>query len=114
MSGATMRNLAAGIVLLLSYAAYAQGALTSPLLDPARPEYVAAANQAVREAAQENETERYLAELYWQRYPDVAADRVYGPKGAHGIFGAREHYQRHGRHEGRIWGLEGTPQPRQQ
>ncbi len=111
MTGVLMRKLAIVALLLVGYAAYAKGALTSALLDPARPEHVAAANQAVRQAGQDNETERRLAELYWQRYPDVAVNAIYGPKGPHGIFGAREHYQRHGRHEGRVWGLEGmSPQ----
>ena len=49
--------------------------------------------------------ERMLAEAYWSRYPDVAADAVFGRTGKMGIYGAREHYQRHGRHEGRIWDL---------
>lgn len=45
------------------------------------------------------------ARAYWERYPDVRADAFFGEGGAQGIFGAWVHYDRHGRAEGRIWGL---------
>ena len=48
--------------------------------------------------------EAALADAYWRRYGDVAADSVVGRDGALGVFGAREHYNRHGRRENRIWG----------
>ncbi len=47
--------------------------------------------------------EEQLARAYWARYPDVAADKVYGAGGRLGIMGAREHYAKHGRREGRVW-----------
>jgi len=43
-----------------------------------------------------------LEEAYWNRYPDVAADPYFG-RGSK--LGAAEHYRRHGKAEGRIWGL---------
>lgn len=48
--------------------------------------------------------EAKLAEAYWTRYPDVAASAQYGEGGRLGAMGAREHFNRHGRREGRIWG----------
>ncbi len=97
---------AALLLLLVSYAAYAQGWRQAPLLDPARAERVALAERVIREEKTDDAAERILAELYWQRYPDVAESPVFGRQGRLGIQGAREHYQRHGRHEGRVWGLE--------
>jgi hypothetical protein len=45
-----------------------------------------------------------LARAYWMRYPDVRADAFFGEGGRLGVLGAREHFNRHGRREGRIWG----------
>ena len=46
-----------------------------------------------------------LAYKYWQRYPDVAQDSVWGELGEFGIRGAKEHFDRHGRYEeDRNWG----------
>jgi hypothetical protein len=89
---------------VMSWAIYLYGATHSALLD--RPE---AARQAyltkvIKDGAPDLAAERELAERYWQRYPDVAADGYFGRGGAIGIFGAREHFDRHGRREGRLWG----------
>lgn len=48
--------------------------------------------------------ERMLAEIYWSKYPDVAADAYFGKNGRLGVYGPREHYRRH-RTEGagRVW-----------
>lgn len=47
--------------------------------------------------------EEALAEAYWRRYPDVAADDFFGRDGNLGVHGPRVHYERHGRAEGREW-----------
>jgi hypothetical protein len=60
----------------------------------------------IKDGGRDDAAERRLAERYWQRYPDIAANGHFGRQGSFGIHGAREHYQRHGRHEGRLWGLE--------
>ena len=46
-----------------------------------------------------------LAEAYWRRYPDVGNDGYYGRQGPFGERGAAMHYEKHGRNEGRQWGL---------
>ena len=48
--------------------------------------------------------EAAAANVYWQRYPDIADDAYYGRSGPLGILGARQHYGDHGRREGRQWG----------
>lgn len=48
--------------------------------------------------------ERRLAEAYWSRYPDVRDDWYFGQNGRLGVYGARVHYERHGKQgNGRVW-----------
>lgn len=91
-------------LLFGGFAAYGYGAAHSPLFDS---ELAGRRAWLTHEAAQGDRdagTEAVMAEEYWKRYPDVAADRYFGRNGVLGIFGPREHWQRHGRREGRIWG----------
>lgn len=56
------------------------------------------------ESAPEAENdEKMLAEAYWRRYPDVAADPEFGMSGTLGYAGAFEHYRRYGQQEERVW-----------
>lgn len=103
--------LGAVALVLASWGLYAYGAFHSPLLSSelaARQAYLAA---IVREgtAAADPAVVRRLAEAYWDRYPDVAKDRVYGRDGSLGQVGAHEHYVAHGRREGRIWDEPSAP-----
>ena len=50
----------------------------------------------------------YLSLRYWLRYPDVAGSKDFGPNVRGDQLGALTHYQKHGRHEGRIWQEKGT------
>jgi hypothetical protein len=62
--------------------------------------------QRLEQSAKAGPTPREIrgnAETYWAHYPDVANDPYFGRNGPLGIFGAREHYDRHGRREGRVW-----------
>jgi hypothetical protein len=43
------------------------------------------------------------AERYWICHPDVAAHRFFGRNGPLAFHGAREHFDRHGKREGRVW-----------
>jgi len=45
------------------------------------------------------------AQKYWNAYPDVAQDAFFGLHGTAGCQGAYEHWTRHGRQEGRVWGV---------
>lgn len=45
----------------------------------------------------------YLSLKYWLRYPDIAINNDFGPQAGGSVTGAEVHYQRHGRHEGRLW-----------
>lgn len=91
------------LVLGSSLTLYLLGLIHSPLLHPeqlAERRYV---EHFLQQNAPDLEQERKLAEAYWRRYRDVAQDSYYGRQGPMGIFGAREHYQQHGRREGRIF-----------
>lgn len=85
-------------------AAFGAGAVGSPVLDGIRAQERVVINKHARRATVDLDYERSVAEAYWRRNPDVAADAFFGVNGALGIFGAREHYDRHGRGEGRQWG----------
>jgi hypothetical protein len=49
------------------------------------------------------EKERLLAAKYWARYPGVGVHSYFGKKGRLKIFGARAHFDRHGKGEGNVW-----------
>jgi len=55
-----------------------------------------------KEFAPDQQAEKILAEAYWRRYPDVRNDPYYGKHGPMGFKGAREHFEQHGKYEGRI------------
>jgi len=100
----TARYTLAAILILTALALYGYGALTSHAFDPAertRQTFLAQYATGPRDAAKT----RALAEAYWTRNPDVARDKVFGRAGSLGVFGPREHYARHGKGEGRRWGL---------
>src|SRR5258708_3227027 len=92
-------------VAAVSWGVYAYGATHSAVLDRTAFARKGYGGKMIRERAGDLSTERELAEAYWSRYPDVAGDAYFGRDGRLGIFGAREHYDRHGRREKRVWGL---------
>ena len=91
----------AGIALALI--AYAIGAWVSPLLDGERRAQRDFVSRYAQMAARDETVERGLAERYWAQYGDVAADASFGRNGSFGVWGARVHFNRHGRREGRYW-----------
>lgn len=93
-------------LLFAGFGSYAWGALHAPWMDRERPAQVQLARQMIEDSKRDDAAERALAEDYWTRYPDVAADGYFGRNGKLGLQGAREHFARHGRREGRIWGLK--------
>ena len=80
---------------------YAFGALHAPPMDGKTGEML---RVLARAADVDTAAEEKLARAYWAHYPDVAASPLFGEKGSMGVLGAREHYMKHGRREGRIWG----------
>lgn len=99
------RCWAGGAVFLVALAAFGTGFVRSPVIDDVLAQERVVINKHARRAHVDVVRERALAEAYWQRNLDVAGDGFFGIDGALGIFGAREHYDRHGRLEGRRWGL---------
>jgi hypothetical protein len=88
------------IVFALSVGLYGVGASNSPLSSDRlaeRQEYVRLHTNLRRAELR--------AQAYWARNPDVAENAFFGEGGGQGIFGAWVHYERHGIHEGREWGL---------
>ena len=86
-------------------AAYGLGAMHSPLANGGEAERAAMLRAVAKGAEIDMVAEEALARAYWSRNPDVAADAMYGERGRLGVLGAREHFLRHGRNEGRPWGL---------
>jgi len=50
------------------------------------------------------ELEKKLAELYWQRNPEVARSQIWGRTSSLGILGPRDHYRFRGKRQGLQWG----------
>jgi hypothetical protein len=99
-----IRIALAAAAFIGAIAVYGYGIARSPLLNAeTRAQQQVLARFALQQASPDEV--RALAEAYWQRNPDVAQDSFFGRNGKMGIFGAREHYDRHGRKEGRRWGL---------
>ena len=51
------------------------------------------------------EQEAPLADSYWRRNADVESHPRFGRNGGMGVYGARAHFNWHGRKEGRLWEL---------
>lgn len=49
--------------------------------------------------------EKQLAEAYWQRYPDIGENKIWGRDGELGVLGARDHFHYYGKAQGRKWGI---------
>lgn len=88
----------------LSIVIFAFGIIHSPVVDDVLAQERVVLNKHARADTVDVIRETLFAEAYWRRNPDVAADPFFGTNGALGTFGAREHYDRHGRLEGRRWG----------
>ena len=103
--GNKYRTLIVGAVLSLSLVFWLQGLLSSQIHDPRVhiPKRKAAA--LLRDGGSDHAAEAQLARAYWLRYEDIRTDPFFGESGLLGIYGAGEHYQQHGRLEGRIYGL---------
>lgn len=77
---------------------------TSPFTSPSTKTERRYVESYIQSNSPDLEKVRALAELYWKRYPDVGRDSHYGRNGIMGIYGARTHYDQHGKREGRKWG----------
>ncbi|MBO6837260.1 MAG: hypothetical protein JJ878_12755 [Alphaproteobacteria bacterium] len=79
----------------------------SPFLDADRYAEALYANRLMESAGagQTVSLRKDSALAYWACYPDVAQDAYFGREGPLNLLGAREHFDRHGRAEGRIWPL---------
>ncbi|MBI1209527.1 MAG: hypothetical protein GC191_19870 [Azospirillum sp.] len=91
-----------------AFGLYAQGFVNSVAGDGAARDRQLYLRQVMALRSLDLAGERALAEAYWSRNPDVAADAVFGEHGRMGLFGARQHYQLHGHREGRRWGLSAS------
>lgn len=80
------------------------GLFTSPLTSPSTKAERRYVETYIQSHSPDLDKVRVLAELYWKRYPDVGQDHHYGRNGIMGIYGARNHYDQHGKVEGREWG----------
>lgn len=58
---------------------------------------------ALKEKYPDQAAEAVLAKKYWAENPGVRTDKFFGDGGTLGVYGAREHYLRHGKTEGRNW-----------
>jgi hypothetical protein len=78
--------------------------MNSGILDPAIRAEKQYLDSYIREHSPDLQHQRMLARAYWTRYEDIRTDPYFGEHGPNGIFGARDHYNLHGRREGRVYG----------
>ena len=95
----------AAALFVSSLAVFGTALVRSPVIDDVLAQERIVLNKHARRDRVDIAREQALADAYWVRNPDVAANGFFGRNGALGPFGAREHYDRHGREEGRRWGL---------
>ena len=99
-----IRPLLGAVVVAVSSLLWTQGFLQSPMIRPELAEQRTFTEKYLQDNAPDLQAERSLAEAYWTRYRDVKVDRHFGINGPSGIFGARAHYEQHGKREGRVFG----------
>lgn len=92
------------IVMFTAVGLWLLGMMTSPITSPQNRQQRLFVDNYIQNNAPDLEKVRLLAEIYWQRYPDVGSDAHFGRHGIMGIYGARAHYDQHGKIEGRRWG----------
>jgi hypothetical protein len=89
--------------LVVSLYYYGCGLRHSPVFNPSAQAQKNYLQKFIENNDQNLKQEKLLAEGYWLRYKDVRKDRYWGENGPMGIWGPRDHYQLHGRREGRIF-----------
>ncbi|BDD85681.1 hypothetical protein [Desulfofustis limnaeus] len=97
-------------VLAVSIAIYYRGWQNSPLAEPKLAAERTYLRGYLEKHAPDLARERLLAESYWHRYEDIRLHSYWGENGPMGIWGPRDHYEQHGRREGRLF----TPLPEPQ
>lgn len=100
----SIRPWVTALTLCLSIVAWGYGMFQSQIWDPQVREEKRYLASFLRDSSADRSLEQQLAKAYWLRYEDIRSDSFFGENGPGGIYGAREHYQLHGRHEGRIFG----------
>ncbi len=96
-------TLITAAALSLSLVYYTNGLLHSPLCKPyLKIEQVMLQKYNTKKGVDKRE-EKVLAQDYWLRYEDIKKDNYWGENGPMGIFGPRDHFQQHGKREGRIF-----------
>lgn len=103
----TRKNIArafvSAIIISISLWLWTRGLLQSPVMDPLVLKEKAFVKQYIQDNSPDYGAVKLLAEAYWERYPDVERDSYYGRKGPMGIFGPKEHFEQHGKREGRLY-----------
>jgi hypothetical protein len=104
-----LRYALIALVLTTSLVLWTAGFMQSPVLHPTLVEQHHFIDRFIKENGPDYQKESVLAKAYWKRYPDVRQDSYYGAAGPLGIFGAREHFQQHGKREKRIYAPIAVP-----
>ena len=99
-----MRLMLAAVFLCSGFVLWLIGAQDSVLLHNDRMQEQSFIADILIKRAPDYHREKALAEAYWARYPDVRKHRMWGQGGVMGIKGPRDHYELHGKKEGRVWG----------
>lgn len=102
-SSRIFRLLLSALIITLAWSVWLPEAINSPVLNrqiEAERDYL---NDILFYRSPQFEVEKQSAEAYWKRYPEIADHWLWGKNGELGIRGPKDHYERFGKWEGRIW-----------
>lgn len=91
------------MAVIISSCLYLTGLFHSSIIDEQRGNETQYLQEYIDSHQHESREEKILAESYWRRYRDIRENNYWGVKGPLGIWGARDHFNQHGRQEGRIF-----------
>lgn len=97
------RYLITSIAIVVALFLWFKGFAKSPAIIPQQVHEIRFLSGYLEKNKPDLQEERDLAESYWLRYHDVREDPHWGENGPMGIWGPRNHYEMHGRREGRIF-----------
>lgn len=91
------------LLIVLAWSIWLPEAINSPVFSKQVKAERSYLNDILFYRSPQFQQEKRRAEMYWKRYPEIADHWLWGKNGKLGIRGPKDHYDRFGKWEGRIW-----------